>query len=218
MVVCFYIPRFELVVAAGEGSKIAHETLAGRALAVAPLVGSEQRVGEVSGAAEAQGVARGMALGEALARCPDLVLVPGDPVQVAQVWEHTARALESIGAAVEPAGPGLAYFESGPLRAIHGTREQTLAAAARAGRSVIGGGPVHIGAGPTRFCALAAALAVRSRRPLVIEGPSTLEARRWLAGRPIELLGLRRGDGGARGAAVTPGGAHAGRAGTARAL
>jgi len=191
MVVCIYILRFELVVAAGEGLKIAHETLAGRALAVAPLVGGEQRVGEVSGAAEAQGVARGMVLGEALARCSDLVLVPGDPVQVAEVWERTMRALESIGAAVEPAGPGLAYFESDPLRGIHRTQEQTLAAAARACQSVIGRHPVHIGAGPTRFCALAAALAVRSRRPLVIEGPSTLEARRWLAGRPIELLGFR---------------------------
>lgn len=192
MIVCFYIPRFELVVAAGDGPKIAHETLAGRALAVAPLVGGEQRVGEVSGAAEAQGVARGMALGEALARCPDLVLVPGDPVQVAEVWERTTRALESVGAAVEPAGPGLAYFESGPLRGIHGTQEQTLAAAARAARSVIGKRPVHIGAGPTRFCALAAALAVRSRRPLVIEGPPTREARRWLAGRPVGLLGFRQ--------------------------
>jgi protein ImuB len=191
MVVCFYIPRFELVVAAGEGPKIAHETLAGRALAVAPLVGSEQRVGEVSGAAEARGVTRGMVLGEALARCPDLVLVPGDPVLVADVWERMTRALESIGAAVEPARSGLAYFESDPLRGIHGTREKTLAAAARAGRSVIGRRPVYIGAGPTRFCALAAALAVRSRRPLVIEGPPTRDARRWLAGRPIELLGFR---------------------------
>jgi protein ImuB len=186
MVVCIYIPRFELAVAAGEGSKIARQTLAGRALAVAPLVGGEQRVGEVSGAAEARGVARGMVLGEALARCPDLVLVPGDPVLVAEAWERALRALESIGAAVEPARPGLAYFESDGLRAIHGSREATLAAASR-----VLARPVRIGAAPTRFCALAAAMAVRSRRPLVIEGPPTLEARRWLAGRPVELLGFR---------------------------
>ena len=92
MVVCVHIPRFELSVAAGEGSKVARQTLAGRALAVAPLVGGEQRVGEVSGAAEARGVARGMVLGEALARCPDLVLVPGDPVAVAEAWEATLRS------------------------------------------------------------------------------------------------------------------------------
>ena len=45
-----------------------------------------------------------------------------------------------------------------------------------------------MGAGPTRFCALAAALAVRSRRPLVLEGR---DAQRWLAGRPVGLLGFR---------------------------
>jgi protein ImuB len=183
MVVCVYIPRFELAVAAGQGSKVARQTLAGRALAVAPLVGGEQRVGEVSGAAEARGVARGMVLGEALARCPDLVLVPGDPVLVAEAWETALCALEAIGAGVEPARPGLAYFESDGLRAVHGSREATLAAASRALAH-----PVRIGAAPTRFCALAAALAVRSRRPLVLDSS---EARRWLAGRPVELLGFR---------------------------
>jgi protein ImuB len=187
MIVCVYIPRFELAVAAGEGSKIARQTLAGRALAVAPLVGGEQRVGEVSGAAEARGVARGMVLGEALARCPDLVLVPGDPVLVAEAWETALCALEAIGAGIEPARPGLAYFESDGLRALHGSREAVLAAASRALAH-----PVRVGAAPTRFCALAAALAVRSRRPLVIEGPPSLDARRWLAGRPVELLGFRK--------------------------
>jgi protein ImuB len=183
MIICVYIPRFELAVAAGEGSQVARQTLAGRALAVAPLAGGEQRVGEVSGTAEARGVARGMVLGEALARCPDLVLVPGDPVLVAGVWERAVHALESIGAAVEPARPGLAYFESDGLRGIHGPVGATIAAAVRVLEH-----PVRIGAGPTRFCALAAALAVRSRRPLVLDGG---EATRWLAGRPVELLGFR---------------------------
>jgi len=193
MVVCIHIPRFELSVAAGEGAKVAQQTLAGRALAVSPLVGGEQRVGEVSGAAQARGVARGMVLGEALARCPDLVLVPGDPVAVAAAWERALCALEAIGAAVEPARPGLAYFESGGLRGIHGTAQATIAAASRALARSAGKSPwgVRIGAGPTRFCALAAALAVRSRRPLVLEGPPAREARRWLAGRPVELLGFR---------------------------
>jgi protein ImuB len=190
MVVCVYLPRFELVIAAGGA-----EALAGRPLAVAPLLGTEQRVGEVSGAAEAHGVARGMALGEALARCPDLALVPGDPVGVVEAWEGTLRALESIGAAVEPARPGLAYFEAGGLRGLHGTDAATIAAARRAGKTPssaaapsIGGRGARVGAGPTRFCALAGALAVRSRRPLVLEGKG---AQRWLAGRPVGLLGFR---------------------------
>jgi protein ImuB len=188
MVVCVYIPRFELVVAAGDRAKVVRHTLAGRALAVAPLVGADrsqigQRVGEVSGAAEALGVTAGMALGEALARCPDLVLVPGDPVRVAEAWEEAMQALESIGAAIESARPGLAYFEAGGLRGLHGTHEGTLAAA----RQVLGR-PVRMGAGPTRFCALACALAASSRRAFVLEAK---EARRWLAGRPVGLLGFR---------------------------
>jgi protein ImuB len=200
MVVCVYLPRFELTVAdsaspvvanpvgganpvADSRLRLARQTLAGRPLAVEPMAGTEQRVGEVSGAAEACGVTRGMALGEALARCPELALVPGDPVRVAQAWESAIRALESIGAAVEPAGPGLACFEIDGLRGLHGTRTAAIAAARRAlGR------PARIGAGPTRFCALAAAMAVRSRRPLVLEGQ---EAKRWLAGRPVALLGFR---------------------------
>jgi protein ImuB len=200
MVVCVHFPRLELVHAAGGAN-----ALVGQALALAPLPGAEQRVGEVSGAAEALGVRRDMALGEALARCPDLTLVPADPVGVEEAWEATIGSLESIGAAVEPARPGLAYFETGPLRALHGGDAAVIAAAQRAcqgapdGRDTVRGrqsrslGEHHshmrVGAGPTRFCALAAALAVRSRRPLTLEGK---EALRWLDGRPIELLGFRR--------------------------
>jgi protein ImuB len=201
MVVCVHEPRLELVIAAG-----GPRALAGRAVALAPLptpsrsaapaktrvtgstaglqgAGAGGRVGEVSGAAEARGVARGMLIGEALARCPDLALVPADPVRVAEAWEAALRALESIGAAVEPARPGLAYFQAEDLRGIYGDDMTTIAAARRAlGR------PARVGAGPTRFCALAAALAVRSRRPLVLEGK---DAPRWLARRPIALLGFR---------------------------
>lgn len=183
MVVCVYLPRFELTAAAGEGSTLAQQALAGRALAVAPSTGAEQRVGEVSGAAEAVGVRCGMALGEALARCPELVLVPADPVRAAEVWEGALLALESIGAAVEPARAGLAYFETDGLRGMHGGDGAAIAVARRALER-----PARIGAGPTRFCALAGALAVRSRRPLMLEGR---QARRWLAGRPIGLLGFR---------------------------
>jgi protein ImuB len=200
MIVCVRLPRFELVLAAGGARE-----LVGRALAIAPSPGSEQRIGEASGAAEARGVRRGMALGEALARCPDLVLVAPDPVGVQEAWESRLRGLEEIGAAVESVRPGLAYFDTEPLRGLHGSDAATIAAACGAGAAgaLAGGGRraraprsaagsedryMRVGAGPTRFCALAAALAVRSRRPLVLEGK---EALRWLAGRPIELLGFR---------------------------
>src|ERR1700694_3042122 len=119
MVVCVYLPRFELTVAAGGRAEIAQQALSGRALAVGALVGAEQRIGGVSGAAGGWGGTRGMLRGEARARCPELVLVPPDPVRVAEVWEGVLRALESIGAGVEPAAAGLVYFEEDGLEGIH---------------------------------------------------------------------------------------------------
>lgn len=178
MVVCVHLPRFELVIAAGGPA-----SLAGRALALAPAAGAEQRVGEVSGAAEAAGVAAGMPLGEALARCPSLTLLPADPVGAADAWESALRALEGIGAEVEPARAGLACFSSEGLHGLYGGPEQVVAQARRALER-----PARIGGGPTRFCATAAALAARSRRALLLEGG---EARRWLGSQPVSLLGMR---------------------------
>lgn len=224
MVICVHLPRFELTVAAGGA-----QALAGHALAIAPAPGGEARVGEVSGAAEAHGVSRGMALGEALARCPRLRLVAGDPLGVAQEWGRAVRALEGIGATLELPRAGLAYFESDGLRGLHTAAAGRRPAAARRGprplgrRSASGGGagaiggtdiggargiggtggdepviaaarralgrPARIGAGPTRFCALAAALEVRSRRAVIVG--TEAEARRYLARRPVTLLGYR---------------------------
>ena len=73
-----------------------------------------------------------MTLGEALARCPKLELVPGDPIKVARAWEQAARALEGIGAQLELARPGLAYFDGTGLEGIHGGRDGVIAAAGKA--------------------------------------------------------------------------------------
>jgi len=158
------------------------QALMGGPLAIAPLPGGEQRVGEVSGAAHARGVRAGMALGEALARCPDLVLVPADPLGVAQAWEAALQALESVGAAVEPVRSGLACFSSDALRAVHGGLPRVLGAASRALAR-----PVCLGAGPTRFCALCAAVRADVRRPLVVGED---RARHWLGAQPTAMLRL----------------------------
>src|SRR4051794_41801245 len=99
------LPRFELAVAAG-----GREALLRGPAALAPEPGREQLVGEVSHAAEAFGIYPGMRLGEALARCPRLALVPPDPVAVADDWERVVASLEAIGAAVEAGRPGPAGF------------------------------------------------------------------------------------------------------------
>jgi len=178
MVVCVHLPRFALVLAAG-----GPEVLAGRALAIAPAGGGTRVIGEVSGTAQAQGVRAGMGLGEALTLCPKLVLVPGDPLGVAQSWEATAQALEGIGARVELARPALAYFAAAGLGALHGDVHGVIAAA----RNALGR-PARIGAATTRFCALAAALESRTRRARVVNQRT---ARRYLAAQPVSLLGYR---------------------------
>jgi protein ImuB len=178
MVVCVLLPRFELTVAAGGPG-----ALAGRALALAPEPGREQRVGEVSGAAQALGVHAGMMLGEAIARCPGLELITADPVGAANAWEEVLAALERIGAAVESPDPGVACFETLGLLGLHGGSDDLVIAAAR--HAI--GRPARIGAGPTRFCALAAATRARAR-PVAL-----LRAREHTAAlvEPLERLGVR---------------------------
>src|SRR5689334_20482497 len=115
MVVCILLPRFELAVAAG-----GREALAAGPLALAPELGRERLIGEASAAAEAYGVRAGLRLGEALARCPTLRLVAPDPAGVADAWERVVGALEGIGAAVEFARPGAAWFDARGLKGLYG--------------------------------------------------------------------------------------------------
>src|SRR5215212_7274711 len=115
MIVCLMLVRFELAVAAG-----GRAALLRRPAALAPQPGGGQHVGEVSPAAEAFGVRSGMGLGEALARCPQLGLVPPDPAGVAEAWEDVLARLEAIGAEVAPEGPGLVCFDGRRLRVLHG--------------------------------------------------------------------------------------------------
>jgi protein ImuB len=178
LVVCVHIPRFELRVATG-GS----QELLGRPLAIAPTAAGAMPIGEVSPSAQAQGVRTGMALSEALARCPQLELIHGDPIKVARAWDQAARSLEGIGAQLELAHPGLAYFDGSGLEGIHSGRDGVIAAAGKALRR-----PPRIGVAPTRFGALAAALEARSRRAKVI---GDREARRYLAARPVSILRYR---------------------------
>lgn len=178
IVVCVHLPRFALATAAGDRT-----TLLGEPAALAPEPGRQQRIGEVSLAAEAFGVRAGMRLGEALARCPQLALIPPDPMGVADAWERVIGRLESVGAAVESEREGRACFDAAGLRRLHGgTLEATLEATRRAL-----GQPVRLGVGPSRFVALAAAHRARTRRPEIVG----VDATPWLAGEPVALLGLR---------------------------
>jgi protein ImuB len=162
MIVCVLIPRFALMTALGDRGELLHSPVA-----LAPEPGGTQQIGEVSLSAEAFGVHPGMRLGEALARCPRLTLVPPDPAGVADLWERLLVRLESVGAAVEPERPGLVCFDARGLLALHGGLGGVLRAARETLRV-----PARYGVAPSRFAAVAAATRARSRRPEIVgDGP-----------------------------------------------
>ncbi|MEA2440058.1 MAG: protein ImuB [Thermoleophilaceae bacterium] len=182
MVVCVLFSRFALV-AALEGRR----ELMGEPVALAPEAGRRQVIGEVSPAAEAFGVVPGMRVGEALARCPELRLVPPDPEGVRSLWRRALERLERIGAACESDREGEAFFEADGLRGIHGGLDGVLEAA----RVAVGRG-ARIGCAPGRFSAYAAALRARPRRRSTV----TVAARTvqpFLAPLPVGLLRSRAG-------------------------
>jgi protein ImuB len=125
-------------------------------------------------------------MGEALARCPQLALVPPDPVGVAEAWEAVLVRLEGIGAAVASDRPGQVCFAAAGLRGLNGgTVRGVVASAARALRR-----PARLAAAPGAFCALASATRARVGRPVVVEG-GPRRAREHLAPLEVALLALR---------------------------
>jgi protein ImuB len=180
MVVCVLIPRFALATALG-----ARKELLRTPVALAPEPDREQVVGEVSGSAEALGVHTDMRLGEALARCPGLRLVPPDPESAGAAWESVLTALEGVGAAVEPAHAGEASFEASGLRRLYGGNLEGVLARVRRAVAM----PARLGAAPSRFCAYAAATRARPGRAARIV-PAGAECT-FLAPLPVTLLRAR---------------------------
>lgn len=177
MVVATYIPDFELKIAARERSM-----LLGEPVALAPPDSGDRRIGQVSQAAQAQGVASGMVLGEALARCPKLRLVAPDPVGAAKAWERTVSSLEGIGASVFAPQAGTALFEADGLLRLHCGMRGVVEATAKAVRE-----PVRIGAAASSFAARQAAASARIRKARVVGGGEQ-GAREFLA--PLSVASL----------------------------
>jgi nucleotidyltransferase/DNA polymerase involved in DNA repair len=179
MIACLTIPGFEL-----RAALQARPGLARRPAALAPVEGTEPLLGPVTAAAEALGVRPGMRMGEALATCPNLVLVEPDPAAAEQAWDEVMRRLEDAGFAVEPAEPGCLYFETrGVERLYGGVRAALQRALAAAGSSW----DARVGAAERRFAALAAATVARPGQALVVADEST---RAFLAPLPLTLLPL----------------------------
>jgi protein ImuB len=138
-----------------------------------------------------------MALGEALARCPSLRLIPSDPARAAEIWETVCGRLEGIGAAIEASRQGEAFFAVDGLCGLYGGAASGVLAAARESARV----PVRIAAAPGRFAAaLAAERWRRLPRPLGRDGGEAIVTERslgrFLGSQPVAAFRDRL-DGGA---------------------
>lgn len=154
MIICVLIPRFELIAACSGDWRL----LRGPA-ALAPEAGEVQVLGQVSRAAEeAFGILPGMRVGEALARCPEIKLLPPDPVRGTELWDQSLERLEAIGAEVESGKPGEAFFAAGGLLAMYRGLDGLLEATGRAAsRQRALGAATQIAAASTPFAARLAA-------------------------------------------------------------
>jgi nucleotidyltransferase/DNA polymerase involved in DNA repair len=179
MVACILIPAFELRAALRSRPRLA---LAPAALAPEP--GTEPLLGPVTAAAQAAGVHPGMRMGEALATCPELVLVDRDPAAVEQEWEGVLRRLEDAGFAVEPEQPGAVTFETRGVERLYGGIEAALE---RALAAVGSAWDPRAGAATRRFAALAAASVARADQALIVK---TEDEQDFLAPLPLSLLPL----------------------------
>jgi len=179
MIACLSIPGFEL-----KAALRTRPSLELRPAALAPEPGGEPLVGPVTAAAEAAGVRPQMRLGEALATCPQLVLVDPDPAAAEQAWEELIRSLEDAGFAVDPAALGVAYFETRGVERLYGGLDGALR------RALAAVGPnwdARIGVAGRRFAALAAASVARGGQLLVVRDE---EVGNFLAPLPLDLLPL----------------------------
>ena len=181
MIACVLIPGFEL-----RAALRARPGLALRPAALAPEPGTEPLLGPVTATAEAQGVRPGMRMGEALATCPELVLVERDPAGAERDWEEVLRRLEDAGFAVDGRETGCVYFETRGVERLYGGLEAALE---RALAAVGSSWDPRAGAAERRFAALAAASVARPGQAVVVSDERTGE---FLAPLPVDALPLRR--------------------------
>src|SRR5690349_4585858 len=179
MVACLLIPGFDLRAALRSRPGIEL-----RPAALAPLPGTEPLLGPVTAAAETAGVRAGMRMGEALASCPELVLVDPDPAAVEREWEGALRRLEDVGLAVEPIEPGAVVFETRGVERLYGGVAEALQ---RALAAVGTAWDPRAGAAGRRFAALAAANVARPGQILIVSDERTDE---FLAPLPLGLVPL----------------------------
>jgi DNA polymerase-4/protein ImuB len=128
-------------------------TLSGRAVLVVGGAGGQKLV--IDRSREARDTVAGMALDQALARCPSATLVEADMPAYRETWERVLDALERRSPIVEDADLGLAYVDLRGLERLYGNDANLLQALFNA---TPGTYRPRMGVGEGKFPAYAAAL------------------------------------------------------------
>lgn len=144
------IPRFACAVEVHRNPQLANVPL---------IVGDAEqakRVFDCSALTAERHVRQGMTVREALARCPDAVIVPPDPVLYRNLWEIVLNALWEISPEVEDEDWGRAYLNVGGLQA-HYRDDEALSQSILQVIRAVSGLQTGIGIAGGKFLALAAA-------------------------------------------------------------
>ncbi len=179
MIACLSISSFALRVALRT-----RRDLSGLPVALAPATNSPEVIEAFTRVAEESRLRVGMRLSEALATCPELVLLEQDPAAVADVWETILRQLEEAGFEVEPIEHGCVLFDTIPVEPLAGGLEQALE---RAMAAVDSRWQPSLGVAARRFAAIAAANVTVPGRILVVDDAETAL---FLEPLPLHLLPL----------------------------
>lgn len=124
-----------------------------------------------SPAARADGVKRGLRMREAQARCPQLNVLPYDPVLDARAFEPVLAAIEEITPGVQPVRPGTCVLRArGPAR-YYGGEEQAAAELLRCLEG-LGLPDARVGIADGPFAAEQAARSTGAARPLSSATPT----------------------------------------------
>lgn len=111
-IACVWIPHFV--------TELERQRLGAQARPL--LVCDEKTVLGTCAQTSALDVQEGDSLHEALARCPDALVVQGDCARYQEVWEHVLEALEQHTPLLEEQTWGMAYLDAGGTSALYGSK------------------------------------------------------------------------------------------------
>ena len=176
-IACLLIPQFPLRV-----EILRHPDLDGAPVALVDLSTHRRAVTDCSAEAAARGVRAGMLVREAVGLCPELVMLPADPVYVSDAFADVIQALSRVSPVIEPDEPGCIFIDLQGLVRLFGNLDALARALLRAVPTLL---RPRLGIAPAKFTACLAAQAARPGNWRLV---SAAADRAFLAPWPVDVL------------------------------